>query len=383
MGGASGHMPHPFDLKMVKSGAGLINLFKSIQTMFNENDISEDVNVKIDGSNLSLKLVGKQFAVDRGTQKPIDVEGITIDRIHERYDPSYQVYSDIEKLLTILNSAYSDILPEIKALNLETNSIFLNTEFVSKTNVVDYDYDFIAIHGVSRFYEKYKKVKGGSYIKTRPGLYNPQGRNKAVSLEIDYDESALESLVNKLGKHAEKYGMKVFGPIPARLGKKADITNALNTKLKIKTDVRTEFINKSNGKTLEQWLQNIASLPANYSVKEKRYDTLVTTIDGRKINPYHKKTYYQVIEDNVCLSEIASNEESHDSLAAGIAILHATRIVGQSLLDSLTSEIGNVSNHEGVVIRSPKFSLLPFKITGEYLVKGMFGYIAKDLASRK
>ena len=102
MGGAFGHMPHPFDLETVKSGDDLINLFYSIQKEVNTSIIRESFNVKIDGSNLSFKLVGEEFAVDRGTQKTIDVEGITLSRIAERYDPTYQVYADIEKLLMIL-----------------------------------------------------------------------------------------------------------------------------------------------------------------------------------------------------------------------------------------------------------------------------------------
>ena len=383
MGGASGHMPHPFDLEIVESGAGLIKLFSSIETLFRNEDISEFANVKIDGSNLSFKLVGNQFAVDRGTQKPIDVEGITIDRIHERYDPSYQVYKDIEKLLTILNSAYYDIIPELKELNLENNTLFLNTEFVNKTNVVDYEYDFIAIHGVSQFYEKYRKVKGGKFIKTRPGLYNPENRNKAISLELDYNKEAMDSLVFKLNKHAEKFKMKVFGPIPASFAKETSIEKALNTKLRIPTELKTEFVKSCNGKTLLHWLENIKELPAKYSFKNKRYDKFYETKDGKKINPYHKKTYYQVVEDKVMLSDIANSEFDHDNIMAGIVILHATRLIGQVLLNSLTSEVGDVSNHEGVVLRNRKYSNHPFKITGEYLVKGMFGYIAKDLASRK
>ena len=56
MGGAFGHMPHPFDLETVKSGDDLINLFYSIQKEVNTSIIRESFNVKIDGSNLSLSL---------------------------------------------------------------------------------------------------------------------------------------------------------------------------------------------------------------------------------------------------------------------------------------------------------------------------------------
>lgn len=383
MGGASGHMPHPFDLETVKSGEDLINLFYSIQNFINTSVIKENINVKIDGSNLSFKVVGNEFAVDRGTQKAIDVEGITLNRIHERYDPSYQVYSDIEELLLILNSSFFDIQEELKDLGmLKDNTIFLNTEFVSKTNVIDYPYNFIAIHGVSQFYEKHKKVKGGKYIKTRPGISNPKSSNKAISKEIRYNEDTLARLVEKIRPYAEKRGMKVFGPIPAIKKKECLIEKALNKKLRITTEIKTPFLNSNNGKTLKDWLNAIVELPAYYCHNNKRYMTMVENNKGKKINPYHKKTYYQIIEENTPINSLISVQDI-DKVAAGIAILHATRIVGQSILESMTSWVGPVVEHEGVVIRKQSFSEHPFKITGEYLVKGMFGYIAKDLASRQ
>lgn len=383
MGGASGHMPHPFDLETIKSGEDLINLFYSIQNFINTSIISEKINVKIDGSNLSFKVVGDEFAVDRGTQKEIDVEGITINRIHERYDPSYQVYSDIKQLLSILNESFQDIKEELYELGLlNDNTIFLNTEFVNKTNVIDYPYDFIAIHGVSQFYEKHKKIKGGKYIKTRDGIPNPKGENKAISKEIRYNEDALNRLIEKINPYAEKRGMKVFGPIPAIKKKECSIENALNKKLRIASEIKTDFVNSNNGKTLKEWLNSIVELPAYYSHKNKRYNTMVENILGKKINPYHKKTYYQIIEEKKPISSLISKEDI-DKVAAGIAVLQATRVVGQAILDSMTSPVGPVSDHEGVVIRNADFSKHCFKITGEYLVKGMFGYIAKDLASRK
>ena len=381
MGGAFGHMPHPFDLEKVKSGEDLINLFKDIQTQINNEDISQAFNIKIDGANLSFKLVGNQFAVDRGTQKKIDVEGITINRIHERYDPTFKTYKDIETLLIILNSAYNDILPELMKLGMtKDNSIFLNTEFVSATNVIDYDEDFIAIHGVCQFYEKFKKVKGGSYIKTRDGIPNPKSANKAISKEIDYDINVLLSLIEKLNFHAKKMGVKVFGPIPSRKLKDADISQVLKKRITIPAVVPTDFLKLNNGNTLFDWLKSIHHLPANYSVQNKRYDNFYPKKDGKKINPYHKATYLSVFKDKLPIDSIAERS-SIDSLAAGMLILHATRLIGSEILKCITSEIGVASNHEGVVIRDNQYSEYAFKITGDYIVNGMFGAVAKDAAS--
>jgi hypothetical protein len=376
MGGAFGHMPHPFDLEKVKSGVGLINLFKSIENDIN-NKKTDDFNVKIDGSNLSFKLVNNQFAVDRGTQKPIDVEGITINRIHERYDPSFRVYADIEKLLLVLNSAYYDILPELNKLGMvNDNTIFLNTEFVSSTNVIDYKFDFIAIHGVCQFYEKWKRVKGGKFIKTRNGIFNPKGKVKAVSREINYSHDTLMLLIKKLNVHAEKVGLKVFGPIPARFKENASIEKALETTLTIPTDYDTEFLSSNNGNTIKGWLRSIHRLPAYYSIKDKKYDTFYENLEGKKVNPYHKKTYVNIVEDGIPISSLIT-KDNIDSMAAGIIILHSTRLLGQAIIEALSSEIGDVASHEGIVIRNKEYGPYPFKLTGDYIVKGMFGTVAR------
>jgi len=375
MGGAFGHMPHPFDLEKVKSGVGLINLFKSIESDIN-NKRTDNFNVKIDGSNLSFKLVENEFAVDRGTQKPIDVEGITINRIHERYDPSFRVYADIEKLLLVLNSAYYDILPELNQLGMvNDNTIFLNTEFVSSTNVIDYKFDFIAIHGVCQFYEKWKRVKGGKFIKTRNGISNPQSKVKSISKEIDYNHDILMTLIKKLSKHARKVGLKVFGPIGTKYKLSSSIESVLQKRFTIPTDYDTEFLKSNNGNTIKEWLESIHRLPAYYSIKEKKYDTFYETLEGRKINPYHKKTYLAVVENGLPVSSLIT-KVNIDSITAGIVILHSTRLLGQEIIKSLTSEVGDVVNHEGIVIRDEEHSLYPFKITGEYIVKGMFGSVA-------
>jgi len=381
MGGAFGHMPHPFDLEKVKSGEDLINVFNLLQRKVNQENISETFNVKIDGVNLSCKLVGNEFALDRGTQKPADVNGITIDLIHKRYSPEFYLYKDIHDLLTILNNAYQDILPELSEFGMTSdNSKFLNIEFVSSKNVVDYDFSFIAIHGVSQFYEKWKKVKGGKFINTRNGIHNPKSINKAISTEIDYNQSIMNSLIEKVRKHAEAFNIKVFGPISSTKLKELNIDKTLEIPFYIPTEYNTEFLSFNNGNTLRQWLQSIHQLPAFYSVKEKRYDNFYETLDERKINPYHKNTYVSVIENGTPISSIMK-QHAIDDVAAGIVILHATRVVGQAILECLTSEIGPVSLHEGVVIRDNDFSEYAFKLTGEYIINGMFGAVAKDAAA--
>ena len=49
MGGAAGHMAHPYDLAWVNTGADLINFFELAKSI--------EGTVKIDGVNVSFKVV--------------------------------------------------------------------------------------------------------------------------------------------------------------------------------------------------------------------------------------------------------------------------------------------------------------------------------------
>ena len=84
--GTPGHMAHPFDLGWVNSGADLLDFFDKAKTFVEKKGAGA---VKIDGVNVSFKVVGdnenKQFAVDRGSSKAIDIEGITMGRVDDRF----------------------------------------------------------------------------------------------------------------------------------------------------------------------------------------------------------------------------------------------------------------------------------------------------------
>ena len=102
-GGAGGHMRHPFDLDDVKTGEQLIEKFKQIG---DEIKAGNRPDTKIDGVNTSIKIVdtpeGKQFAMDRGSSKPIDVEGITVDRLPERFSAGHGMIPAGENVLGFL-----------------------------------------------------------------------------------------------------------------------------------------------------------------------------------------------------------------------------------------------------------------------------------------
>ena len=177
MGGGAGHIDHPFDLGSVTTGGELIDFFNKAKDYLDKGGVG---CVKIDGVNVSFKVVGsgddRQFAVDRGSMKEIDISGITMERVNDRFPPGHGMRPAIRILLTILNEALPDIRGELEKLGMWDNpSLFLNTEYVGgTTNVIGYDENFLAIHGLNQFYERVAK-SGDSKGNIRPGATRPAG----------------------------------------------------------------------------------------------------------------------------------------------------------------------------------------------------------------
>ena len=85
MGGAAGHMKHPFETYDVLDGKVLLNKFYTLAKVLTENNPT----IKLDGANTSFKVIntdkGVRFALDRGTQQDADIKGITTSNMHERF----------------------------------------------------------------------------------------------------------------------------------------------------------------------------------------------------------------------------------------------------------------------------------------------------------
>ena len=242
MGGAGGHMSHPYDLDEVTDGVGLINMLMSIPAHLAMDEIN--ATIKLDGSNNSVKVIDRrgklEFALDRGAmglgKGEMDYQGLTPDDYEARkLNPGLQSSTNI--LLDILNDALNtaNIEPELKAIGLIDEagnadySKFLNTEFYDKGNPNSIDYkigNFIAFHGIYQFYEKFhrrgppgqqdpnaKQVRGGlprpTYVDRKD---NKEKYKKVTSKRIQYDARALESLVKKVRPFAKKAGFEILGP---------------------------------------------------------------------------------------------------------------------------------------------------------------------------
>tara|TARA_Y100000593_G_scaffold73554_1_gene135123 strand:- start:1721 stop:3775 length:2055 start_codon:yes stop_codon:yes gene_type:complete len=375
MGGAAGHMNHPFDLDWVKSGSDLLDFFNRAKTFVEE---ARGGSVKIDGVNVSFKVVetpnGHEFAVDRGSMKEIDISGITVDRFAERFPPGHGMRRFVAQLLTILNAAIGEVEPELKALGMwDDPSMFLNTEYVEgKTNVTQYDENFLAIHGLNQFYQRVAK-SGASKGNVRPGAERPTMVNpkngkevpiKDPSREVPYDPAVMATLIEKLRPYGEEYGFQIYGDVPTEAMADVDYTGALSEPLSIKiSDDRT--IKKSLG----EWLQE-ARNPGYRSMKVRIIDDN-GDVKTMTWHPLHKDLYKTLSSGKQSVVDTVDEQDAEDAIY-GTVFMHAARMLGNEMLKALTSPMGDVINHEGVVLRDEEAfgTTKPVKITGEFIIGG-------------
>jgi len=308
MGGAAGHMSHPYDLSWVNTGNDLIRFF----------ELAKDVEgtVKIDGVNVSFKVVGdgdnKQFAVDRGSLKMIDIEGVTLDRVEERFPrEGHGMRRMVPNLLNILNEALPSVKSELEAFGMwDDPSKFLNTEYVEgTTNVTAYDKNFLAIHGLNQFFQKIGKVGKVKGVE-RPGLERPKGVD-APSIEIPYDDGVMAVFVKKINAVAQNYGFEVISEAQVRRmeGAEVDFSEALGENLTIRLSDDRELT-----KSLREWLSEVTN---------PRYK-LIKGIDGKTYNALHRELYYKLVEEGVPVTELIDQADAEDAIF-GAVMVHAVR----------------------------------------------------------
>jgi len=372
-GGAGGSMAHPFSLPQINTGKDLIDFFETAGEFALKNRekliASDSTSMKFDGVNTSLKLVdgpgGKEFALDRGTLIDLDIAGITAEKLTDRWEKGHGMIPAGKIILDIFNQALPKIEPELKILGLWDDSTkFFNSEFVwTKTNVVKYPEDFIAIHGVNQFYEKTHSRTGAH----RPGLIKPvddEGKPvKDKATEVDYDETALENLKGKVIPIAQKFGFNLYTVVPTR-GKEGVKTVDYGPTLN--TEVTIHFDEKSLTRTLGEWLKD-----KNTNNPRTK---MVTLSDGRKTTAI-SKYIYQSILGGAPLSELLASPEDGEAAINGALFYYATEFLGATLLDALTSPLGDLTGgetkHEGIVLRNKKlFGPRPVKVTGQFVTRG-------------
>jgi len=349
-GGAAGHMAHPFDLLSVNSGSDLISFFKKAYSSLKRSKGKKGF-VKFDGVNVSIKLIQDdegnfKFALDRGSNKELDIQGITTDNIAQRFDATTAGGQSMIKigsfLLPIMDSAIQLILPELKKLKMTTNANrFLNTEYITgQTNVTQYDRNMIVFHGINEFFLA-KSLKRGS--------------ESRASKEVNYNVDVLNEMVNKLRPVFNQHGFEVFGPTSVDISQPINFESILNEPLKV-----VYSANNIVTQPLLIWLKK-ATNPRGAKFTDN---------NGKSVSAMNKNNYLHVINGNP-VDLITTDKNKQKLVVDGAILYHATRLLGNAVLQGLSSSAGELTKHEGIVLRDPTISSVPVKITGEFIVTGM------------
>jgi hypothetical protein len=334
-GGAGGHMAHPFNIPTVKTGKDLVTVFQRSIDYLKKGPAS----VKIDGVNASIRLITldnkKTFVMDRGSNKPLDVKGITKAELTDRFGEGHGMIKIGGTVLDIFNEALSEITPALKKLGLWDNpNVMFNLEYVAgSTNVLSYNKNFLAVHGLLEI------------AQVTP--------TKRATKEKAYNKAAMQDLLNNLVPSASERGYEVLGSIPTTLDGEPDLSKELNKSYTV------NFGDKKETKTLSQWLAK-ATIP----------DGDIKTVDGKRIAALSKDVLIK-ISDGVALPEYIADPKDYKAAVDGFVIYIATMKLGDAILAKLNSPLGPVSEHEGIVIRDTKIYNKPFKITGKFILGGL------------
>lgn len=337
-GGAGGHIIHPFGLDTVQTGKDLINIFNQIVKSIKNTP----PQIKIDGINGSIKLIEKngqkQFAIDRGSKKQIDIDGVTQDQLKERFGDDH-IFLDIgKKELNMFNQCIEITKPELKKLGLwDDPTKLFNVEIVynkgNKFNLIQYNGDFFLINGVIQI-----------PIDTRK------------SSPIYFDKTVMNEFIKKCKPIFKENGFFIYGPEYADVKTNIDFTETLKKPI---------TINWSKGnketKSLEEWLNQI---------KKPKYSEQVT-VKGEE-NPVgciSQKSYLYTFEKEKPLEEIIEEKNKIEKFVNGAIFYLATSLLGNVIKEASNSNIGHVKYHEGLIIIDDSISKDPIKITGDYLIK--------------
>ena len=346
-GGAAGHMAHPFNLSNVNSGKDLKDIFNKSAESLNKNPGS----VKIDGVNSSIRLVDldgqKQFVMDRGSKKPLDIKGITKADLEDRFKPGHGMVKVGGEVLDMFNEALPSLEADLKKLGAwDDSNILFNMEYVSgKTNVQDYGSNFIAIHGLNKV--ESKEVQGKRKMLV-----------KRSSTEIPYDKAALQSMLDNLKPVAEKNDFEVYGSVPTEMKKKPNFSAALSKTYTIKSN------DGDKTQSLDAWLSELNDIP------EKDFIFIYVNDVKKKVGAVSKQVYTTLLSGGN-IDELYKSEEDKQKAMEGFVTYLATEKLGDEILKVLDSPMGTVDNHEGVVIRDKNITTEPFKITGKFILGGM------------
>ena len=117
-------------------------------------------------------------------------------------------------------------------------------------------------------------------------------------------------------------------------------------------------------KILFLWLNDVNNIP--------KTDRLKMNVNGttKEVGALSKQVYFAIFGgENV--DDLFDNDQDIQKAIQGATTYLATEKLGDAILDVLDSPMGSVNDHEGVVIRDPKVSPKPYKITGKFITGGV------------
>jgi len=376
-GGAGGHMLHPFDCPDVNSGKSLLDFFANSVNWLKKNTGA----LKIDGVNLSFRLrkndnmsTGWEFVVDRGSTSgasgKFDLEGVTADTAHKRFinkkDPTkpHGMVGSTAALLGIANSALPSLVSELEEMGFLDDGghgpygLYFNTEYVeTKTNVKEYPFNFIAIHGVRKFVRKTARARG--------------------FVDVAVDQSVLDKLRDKMHQHAIKNNppFKVYTRIPTNFKKQPNLEKVLNTPIPINTGVQ------GNTKPLKERLLDVKTSPYKQKIVLKEEVARKLGIPQTQ-DPFAKKIY-MAVHNGTLIPEMVAHEDHIEPIVDAYVLQHAIRLAGREILAVSESDFGSAKDEEGVVV-GPTPELCggtTFKYTGDFIVGGLASSFKHDSAA--
>ena len=436
--GPVGHMWHPFDFDYVKNGKDLLRVFeKQVVQYINEFTPS----IKIDGINGPIRLITredgeKEFAIDRLSTAPLDVRGVTADRLRERFEKAVLQALDTDEEITlplhklvamglnlddlevgkILTINHRKQNKKVVVKRITSGHGFVNDGGVALTALNDalradpagmqrvlevldmWDNPNIClnndiVHESSKPSGMVNAVKYDEDFIAFHGLneiFTPEGKKSRKTREISLSgaqKQALTELVALINQHNTVEGFRALSPFDTVALKgevDIDYSPALNTIVEIKLDNEN-----SVSKSIGQWLNDSKILKPEYGTK-------YTFSDGKVRDVFSKDNYVALIPDagetqysvRDLLSTEAHPEITEDDyyrFASGAIFYHATRLLGREVLKTLVnkSKVGNetLTAHEGVVMRSKDIFKVdaPVKITGDFIRGGMAGGIKQAM----
>lgn len=336
-GGAGGHILYTFELPTVKTGKDLINIHKKSIDSLSKSPAS----VKVDGINVSIKLVDKngtkQFALDRASNREQDRSGVTKNDLDNRFPKGHGMIPVASKVLSAFNAALPKSKSVLSRLGLwDDPKLVLNIEYVSgKTNVTEFKGNFVAIHGVLKDIStdtsrKFKEISLSSKLLTELA-------------------SILKPIFNK-----SPYNLDVYYDMKTKVTKEV----TLDSLSKPTTIYLTK--NKKITKKLSEWLSKIIIPSMSESIKW----------NGKK-EPVMKRQIFVDILNGAPVSEFISSEADLKTVIAAFITWKATLDMGEDILSGLSSDLGEMIEQEGIIIRDSAIYSGPYKIIGKFILRAM------------